>query len=748
MRTICEGKLEFTSLYFDQNRGKAMRGQIERALVELITNCDDSYREMEEHNLQTKGTIRIEIERRRKGAPSVVVVRDRAAGMSAKDMRDKLTKPGSRTSGFEKGLQRRGLYGRGAKDVTEFGRVTFESIKEDMYAICNLNPDTSFAIKESRATDDIREQLGIKRGNGTVATVEVAPRFDIPLHQTMVEKFSRYFSLRDILSSPNRRVTLIDRNKRLQKEDLLQYRYPSGKVELDEKFPVLGYDTAVAHLVIKRHERRFQEDKHGHNAPYREGRILIKSGAAIHEMTLFRFENDPYAEWFSGELVCPYIDRLIREYDDEQQRDPNSPKHSDKNPIRLLDPERDGLIKEHPFTRALFEGGEKRLKILIEREKAAAKESEKEISSDRVRKRLNDLAKKAARFMEEKFRELEEELPKGRLGALFDKYPEGLTIIPSNEYSLKHGERKTFSVIVKAPYELPDSTTVTVVSDNSGVVTRSPTVSLRVEDENRRLGRCTFVLEGVELGSQAFVSASTNDYQNVVLVEVVSPKEVPVTPPPGLSFDKGEYEVSSRKRKHAILWLNVEGIKSDRCLAQVGSSNDDVVVRPQRIRLHRTGQSFLSGNVSFEGRRLQAIAKVRAKWEHLEAGCVVRVVQREKSDSTPDLKPVDKDFGVVRAVWNKDNQNLLEIAGRHPVIRRYLGPADEDFPGKESESYLTVLAEVIAEAICQRILETKDRKHPTEDMRATDFYTEHFRLMREFLPIAHEALVSQDMAVK
>ena len=88
MRTICEGKLEFTSLYFDQNRGKAMRGQIERALVELITNCDDSYREMEEHDLQTKGTIRIEIERRRKGAPSIVVVRDRAAGMSAKDMRD------------------------------------------------------------------------------------------------------------------------------------------------------------------------------------------------------------------------------------------------------------------------------------------------------------------------------------------------------------------------------------------------------------------------------------------------------------------------------------------------------------------------------------------------------------------------------------------------------------------------------------------------------------------------------------
>ncbi len=741
MRTVFEGKLEFTSLYFDQNRGKAMRGQIERALVELVTNCDDSYREMEEHSLQIKGTTRIEIERRRKGAPSVVVVRDRAAGMSSREMREKLTKPGSRTSGFEKGLERRGLYGRGAKDVTEFGRVTFESIKEDMYAICKLNPDTSCTIEESRATDDLRERLGIKRSNGTLVTVAVAPRFDIPQHQTMVEKFSRYFSLRDIFSNPKRRVTLVDLNRRPQKEDLLQYRYPSGKVELNEKFPIPGYDTAVAHLVIKRHERRFQEDKHGYNAPYREGGILIKSGAAIHEITLFRFENDPYAEWFSGELVCPYIDRLIREYDDEQQRDPNSPKHSDRNPIRLLDPERDGLIKEHPFTRALFEEAERCLKILIEREKAAAKESEREISSDRVRKRLNDLAKRAARFIEDKFRELDEELPKGP-GAVFDNYPEGLTIIPSNEYSLKHGERKTFSVIVKAAHQLPDSTSVTVMSDNPGVITRSPIVPLRVEDENRRLGRCTFVLEGVELGSQAFVSASTNGYQNVVRVEVVAPPEVPFTPPPGLSFEKGEYEVALRKRKHAVLWLNVEGIKSDKCLAQIGSNNDDVVVRPQRITLLRTGESSFSGKVSFEGRRLQAIAKVCAKWEHLEAGCVVRVVQREKSDPALEFKPVDREFGPLRAMWNKDNPNLLEIAGQHPVIRRYLGSAAENFPGVESDRYLTVLAEVVAEAICQRILETKDRKRPDEGMRATDFYTDHFRLMREFLPIAHEALVS------
>ena len=744
MKTLFEGKLDLTARYFDQNRGKAMRGSIERALVELITNSDDSYRDLAERNLSVKGTIRVEILRKRKNARSVVVVKDRAAGMTAEEMLTKLTRPGSRTSGFEKGLERRGLYGRGAKDVTEFGTVTFESIKDDIYARCTLNPDTQYKIEKSAATTEIRNRVGIQRGNGTVVTVEVAPRFDIPHHQTMVERFSRYFSLRDIFSNLNRRVTLVDLNKRPQKEDHLSYRCPEGEIQINERVPLSGYEGAFAHLVIRRHKQKFQEEKHGHNTPYREGGILIKSAAAIHELTLFRYENDPYAEWFSGELVCPHIDQLVREYDDERDQNPNNPAHRQKNPIRLLDPERDGLIREHPFTKALFFEAEVRLQKLIEQERAAAKEGEKEISSEKTRKKLSDLARKAARFMEEKFRELQEELPGGGPGVNYDKYPVGLTIIPANEYSLKLDERKTFSVIVKAAYDFPLSPLVTVLSDSPGVHVLNQSVPLTVENENGRLGRCTFSLEGKELGSQAFVSASIDGYQNVLLVEVVEPDPIPADPPKGLSFESGKYEVFLKKAKHAVLWLNFDGITSDKCQAQVSSSSDDVVVRPQVVSLRRVRNSIFSGAVSFEGQRLHATANIRAKWQELDATCAVSVVPDGKSKADLKFFPIDRDFGVVRAVWNKDTPNVLEIAGRHPVIRRYLGSKEQNFPGEKTTEYLMVLAEVISEAICQRILETKDRKQPNEEMRATDFYTEHFRLMREFLPVAHEELVDRE----
>ena len=100
--------------YKRQNMERAMRGRIERGLVELITNSDDSYRNLEEKERQASGKVRIEIERRKLGQPSVLIVRDRAEGMNREDMFLKLGTLGKRTSGFEKGKRRRGLQGRGA----------------------------------------------------------------------------------------------------------------------------------------------------------------------------------------------------------------------------------------------------------------------------------------------------------------------------------------------------------------------------------------------------------------------------------------------------------------------------------------------------------------------------------------------------------------------------------------------------------------------------------------------------------
>jgi len=340
VRIPAEWELGADPRYKRQNMERAMRGRIERGLVELITNSDDSYRNLEEKGGQASGKIRIEIERRKLGQPSVLIVRDRAEGMNRDEMFQKLGTLGKRTSGFEKGKPRRGLHGRGARDVAAFGTVHFESIKDEEYNHLIIPPSLKCRFIDphpKKVTSNIRKKLGISRGNGTVVTIEVESRFRIPQHETLLKDFSRYYSLRDIFSSLRREVILVDLNK--NREDRLFYKFPSGETVFDDDVMIPEYPVAKVHLVVYKHSTAFEQGV----LPYREG-ILAKSAAAIHDCTYFGLESDALAWKLSGQLYCDYIDYLVRDYDDREEEHPDKPDHPKHNPQRLLDPFRVSLF--------------------------------------------------------------------------------------------------------------------------------------------------------------------------------------------------------------------------------------------------------------------------------------------------------------------------------------------------------------------------------------------------------------------
>ena len=98
------------------------------ALVELVTNADDSYHRLYKRGKIAKdgGDVLIEYLEQRKGKPSQIIVRDRAEGMDSSDMEDRLLHLGR----FSSGEGSRGYMGRGAKDCSALGDVTFDSIKD------------------------------------------------------------------------------------------------------------------------------------------------------------------------------------------------------------------------------------------------------------------------------------------------------------------------------------------------------------------------------------------------------------------------------------------------------------------------------------------------------------------------------------------------------------------------------------------------------------------------------------------
>jgi hypothetical protein len=95
----------------------------------------------------------------------------------------------------------------------------------------------------------------------------------------------------------------------------------------------------------------------------------------------------------------------------------------------------------------------------------------------------------------------------------------------------------------------------------------------------------------------------------------------------------------------------------------------------------------------------------------------MRAAGRRREDPGVDLgfRLVDHDLGAnYRAVWNRKEPNVLLITTRHESIGRYLGPGDKGYPGQHGEAFRVLLAELIADNVCRRIVEEHARAQPHE----------------------------------
>jgi hypothetical protein len=121
---------------------QAIGGDIVRALVELITNSDDSYRRLEDAGVRrpgpTYGRIEVEMDRRRDG--TTLRVRDYAEGMALQHMRHGVGTYAGETSGIREGGTVRGMWGHGLKDaILGLGHGRVMSIRDRVFCECALS---------------------------------------------------------------------------------------------------------------------------------------------------------------------------------------------------------------------------------------------------------------------------------------------------------------------------------------------------------------------------------------------------------------------------------------------------------------------------------------------------------------------------------------------------------------------------------------------------------------------------------
>ena len=214
---------------------------IYEALVEYITNVDDSYERMaiEKNEKEWNGDCLIEYDLGGIKNNTILTIKDRAEGMDFETLEKNFGEYGEKQSGKAS----RGDAGRGAKDSAHIGDVT-ESIFNDKYSKIMIKSQPrkfqSWVINE-KVQKSHRQLIGTQK-NGTKVTLEIP--YDKSGYHTkpkdIIEKLPTHYALQKILEKGNNSLSIrFEASK--EKSHILSYSQPEGTLVHEQNFYVNNY---------------------------------------------------------------------------------------------------------------------------------------------------------------------------------------------------------------------------------------------------------------------------------------------------------------------------------------------------------------------------------------------------------------------------------------------------------------------------------------------------------------------------
>ncbi len=290
---------------------------IEKALVELITNSDDSYSRMERIGMPVSGLIRVSYERHQNGA--VLTVADQAEGLALERMRSVLSYGGAHSLLALGESSGRGYFGRGMKQaIYGLGHGWIESVHVGRFCRVDLfRSETGSYLYDDWDGDRSAEERDYARlqispdGNGTQVTLVVEnPQANIPYFRSLVTAITNNIYLRDV--QERRNVELINVNQNRKKSTPFTLRYIAAEAEL-----LLGPENPGAFVyngIQYPYTLTLKKAKEGNlvlKGDERTNGLLVISGTAVLDCQFFRFENQLGTEFLFGTVVCPALADML-----------------------------------------------------------------------------------------------------------------------------------------------------------------------------------------------------------------------------------------------------------------------------------------------------------------------------------------------------------------------------------------------------------------------------------------------------
>ena len=547
MKNQITRELKFHDRLVIQQADQAIRKDVIRALVELITNADDSYSRCGRKGSSRPGEIHVEFHRRYNG--SIVRVRDFAEGMSGEDMDKKVGVYAGATSGFEKDLEVRGLYGRGLKDAFfGLGSGSVVSVKDDQHHRCSLgivdNKPIFKLYTPRRATRTLRNQSGLTEGNGTTVELCVS-REDVRMPQTesLRRGLEKHFELRGIMSNPKRKVILRELDSRggIKSEWVLGYTAPVGE-EICNEIATFHEGLEARVVVSKAGEplATFAEE-----GEYADAGLIIRSKGLSLGLTLFRFDNDENAAALFGSVRCDQLHQII------------------KNDAAFLTATRDGVNWRHPVAKSLKEAVEKILAPIVEKERKDNVARRNKTVGRELRKRLDEALDELNKIASEVLGELEDVGGGGDEGLRPFVPASGFGFVPDFA-RVQSGKSSVLLVRANLDDRLSAGTPIAISSNTAQVRVVTPEVMLEARDDHPDIGEARVRVEGRQIGASGRLLADALGVTAEATVIVSAKPEPPPDPP-----------VERKKRGKKGLFRDVKFDPSGEVRQRVRFDNDN-----------------------------------------------------------------------------------------------------------------------------------------------------------------------------
>lgn len=695
------GSINYTPRAIRQDTLGAMRGDIVAGLIEFITNSDDAYRKV-----KRTGKIEIEFANEQEPFKYSILVRDHARGLSGDELQDKFINIGEENTDNNipnKGEEgTRGLFGRGAKDVAVFGKVRFSTIHNGKFSCLEIDGFTwkykSFEL-DTPATTQHYKQLDLAEGeSGFIAQVFVTANrsTSIPNSKKLIDSLSNHVALRSI----NEIHQITFKDIRTNDIAILKPKKSKRQLVIDQEVEIKGYEKKATLRIWHLAERET-----GDCDEYSVHGIIIKDNKTNFQNTFLDLRTRPEIGWFAGELICPQIDDLNRQFDEnENNRENVDLKIVEKNPIRLAKKSRDGLDRKHPYYRSLTIVLNEHLKPLMD---AIAKEEigEKTISDD-LQKKLDDVSRSLAQLLQDT---LDEEDLEGDFDGGNGPEDSEILIVPPVKIIGK-GTFGTLSAWIPAEDFDPKEVNLIIIDSNNFKIQNLET-GLKFElHPSRPVYRASIKVGASGFGSTELVLTYKGE---VVQAKLQCTPEVP---DPILMIEEVLWEKDrsylAPMRKRALKLFAPASMHKE-AISIVASNTIANVDTSVEFRLAKS-KGYCIAKVQVQAGREEGNFELSAKNKDIEVTTSV-TVRDVSPNKGPNIKidPKNQDSITRSSLFSFPGLLSIQIYLKHKGIRKLLGAHDgNQYKNIDSSIFKAVISEIVAIELANYVIEADFSKRP------------------------------------